>query len=105
MASPMGFAEALSDDCASPPRLPWVPWSICGLMTVIGGVGHTLPFVIGEFQLAVIDAVLVVVIELGVISWVRHRDMDLKRSAALQTGLAGVLVCLMDILIGNAKAG
>ena len=44
-------------------------------MTVIGGVGHTLPFVIGEFQLAVIDAVLVVVIELGVISWVRHRDM------------------------------
>jgi len=45
-------------------------------MTVIGGVGHTLPFVIGEFQLAVIDAVLVVVIELGVISWVRHRDMD-----------------------------
>jgi erythrin-vacuolar iron transport family protein len=45
-------------------------------MTVIGGVGHTLPFVIGEFQLAVIAAVLVVVIELGVISWVRHRDMD-----------------------------
>jgi hypothetical protein len=38
-------------------------------MTVIGGVGHTLPFVIGEFQLAVIAAVLVVVIELGVISW------------------------------------
>jgi hypothetical protein len=31
-------------------------------MTVIGGVGHTLPFVIGEFQLAVIAAVLVVVI-------------------------------------------
>ena len=52
-----------------------------------------------------IAAVLVVVIELGVVSWVRHRDMDLKRSAALQTGLAGVLVCLMDILIGNAKAG
>ena len=46
------------------------------LMTVIGGVGHTLPFVIGEFQLAVIAAVLVVVIELGVISWVRRRDMD-----------------------------
>jgi len=45
-------------------------------MTVIGGVGHTLPFVIGEFHLAVIAAVLVVVIEFGVISWVRHRDMD-----------------------------
>jgi len=52
MASPMGFAEALSDDCASPPRLPWVPWSIYGLMTVIGGVGHTLPFLIGEFTVS-----------------------------------------------------
>ena len=58
-------------------------------MTVIGGVGHTY-FLISEFQSAVIAAVLVVVIELGVISWVRHRDMDLKRSAALQTGLSGV---------------
>jgi hypothetical protein len=73
-------------------------------MTVIGGVGHTY-FLISEFQSAVIAAILVVVIELGVISWVRHRDMDLKRSAALQTGLSGVLVRLMDMLIGNAKAG
>jgi hypothetical protein len=50
----------------------------------------------------VIAAVLVVVIELGVISWVSHRDMD---PAALQTGLGGVLVCLVGMLIGNAKAG
>ena len=74
-------------------------------MTVIGGVGHTLPFVIGELQLAVIDAVLVVVIELGVISWSVTATWTLQRSAGLQTGLGGVLVCLMGMLIGNAKAG
>jgi hypothetical protein len=76
MASPMGFAEALSDDCASPPRLPWVPWSICGLMTVIGGVATPYLSSLATSQSALIAAVLVVVIELGVISWVRHRDMD-----------------------------
>jgi hypothetical protein len=50
----------------------------------------------------VIAAVLVVVIELGVISWVRHRDMD---PAALQTGLGSVPVCLLGMFIGSAKAG
>ena len=74
-------------------------------MTVIGGVGHTLPFVIGEFQLAVIAAVLVVVIELGVISWSVTATWTLQRSGALQTGLGSVPVCLLGMFIGNAKAG
>jgi hypothetical protein len=62
-------------------------------MTVIGGVGHTLPFVIGEFQLAVIAAVLVVVIELGVISWSVTATWTLQRSGALQTGLGIRCAC------------
>ena len=72
-------------------------------MTAIGGIGHTLPFLIGDFQLAIIAAVFVVVIELGVISWVRHRYMETPAlSAVLQVGLGGVLVFVTGILIARS---
>src|SRR6201997_1532496 len=70
----MGFAEALSDDGSLTGRgHPWARGFICGLMTALGGIGHTLPFLIPGFRVAMSLAVLVVVLELGVISWVRHR--------------------------------
>ena len=73
----MGFAEALSDDGSLTGRgHPWVRGFICGLMTALGGIGHTLPFLIPDFRAAMTAAVLVVVIELGIISWVRHRYME-----------------------------
>jgi rubrerythrin len=100
----MGFAEALSDDGSLTGRgHPWVRGFICGLMTAAGGIGHTLPFLIGDFQLAMIAAVFVVVVELGLISWVRHRYMETPAlSAALQVGLGGVLVFVTGILIGSS---
>jgi rubrerythrin len=100
----MGFAEALSDDGSLTGRgHPWVRGFICGLMTAVGGIGHTLPFLIGDFHLAMIAAVFVVVIELGVISWVRHRYMETPAlSAVLQVGLGGVLVFITGILIGSS---
>jgi rubrerythrin len=100
----MGFAEALSDDGSLTGRgHPWVRGFICGLMTAIGGIGHTLPFLIGDFQAAMIAAVLVVVVELGVISWVRHRYMETPAlSAVLQVGLGGVLVFVTGVLIGRS---
>ena len=43
----MGFAEALSDDGSLTGRgHPWMRGAICGAMTALGGVGHTLPFLI-----------------------------------------------------------
>jgi len=46
----MGFAEALSDDGSLTGRgLPWVRGLMCGLTTALGGIGHTLPFLIGDF--------------------------------------------------------
>src|SRR5712672_2774193 len=54
----MGFAEALSDDGSLTGRgHPWVRGLICGLMTTVGGIGHTIPFLIGDFQLAMSAAV------------------------------------------------
>jgi len=52
-------------------------------MTVVAEIGHTLPLFIGDFQLAMIAAIFVVVIELGVISWVRHRYMDTPALSAM----------------------
>ncbi|MBZ5608200.1 MAG: rubrerythrin [Acidobacteriia bacterium] len=100
----MGFAEALSDDGSLTGRgHPWARGFICGLMTSVGGIGHTLPFLIPDFRIAMIAAIVVVVLELGVISWIRHRYMDTPPlSAALQVGLGGVLVFLTGILIGSS---
>jgi rubrerythrin len=100
----MGFAEALSDDGSLTGRgHPWVRGVICGLMTALGGVGHTLPFLIPDFRVAMTAAMLVVVIELGIISWVRHRYMETPVvSAVLQVGLGGILVFITGVLIGSA---
>jgi len=100
----MGFAEALSDDGSLTGRgHPWIRGIMSGAMTAIGGVGHTLPFLIHDFHLAMVVAALVVVVELGVITWVRHRYMDTPTlSAALQVGLGGVLVFLTGVLIGSS---
>ena len=100
----MGFAEALSDDGSLTGRgHPWMRGAVCGLMTALGGIGHTLPFLIPDFKFAMGAAIVVVLVELGIISWIRHRYMDTPPlSAALQVGLGGALVFLAGVLIGNS---
>jgi rubrerythrin len=99
----MGFAEALSDDGTLTGRgHPWIRGGVCGAMTTLGGVGHTLPFLIPNFQVAFMLAFAVVLVELGVISWVRHRYMDTPVvSAVIQVFVGGALVFLTGVLIGN----
>ena len=68
----MGFAEALSDDGSLTGRgHPWLRGVVCGLMTTVGGIGHTLPYLIPDFRVATGLAVVIVLIELWVIAWVR----------------------------------
>ena len=100
----MGFAEALSDDGSLTGRgHPWVRGVICGAMTALGGIGHTLPFMLSDFRMALWAAGAVVIAELAVITWIRRRYMDTPWvSAALQVGLGGVLVFITGVLIGNS---
>jgi rubrerythrin len=100
----MGFAEALSDDGSLTGRgHPWVRGVVCGAMTGIGGIGHTLPFLIRDFRLALWAAGAVVIGELAVITWIRRRYMDTPWiSAALQVGLGGALVFITGVLIGSS---
>src|SRR5215831_6973471 len=70
----MGFAEALSDDGSLTGRgRPLVRGLVCGLMTTLGGLGHTLPYLIPYFTTATTVAVVIVMIEQALIAWVRHR--------------------------------
>jgi len=100
----MGFAEALSDDGAISGRgHPLMRGVVCGLMTTAGGLGHTLPFIIGDFHAAFMVAVAVVAVELFIISWIRHHYMDTPfLSAAFQVIVGGVLVFIAGMLIGSA---
>jgi rubrerythrin len=100
----MGFAEALSDDGSLTGRgRPLIRGLVCGLMTALGGLGHTLPYLIPYYQTATAIAVAVVLIELCVISWVRHRFMDTPLTSALfQVVIGGLLVFLTGILIGSS---
>jgi rubrerythrin len=100
----MGFAEALSDDGSLTGRgTPWLRGTVCGLMTTLGGIGHTLPYLIPDFWIATVASVIVVAVELAIISWIRYRFMDTPfLSAAFQVIIGGVLVFLAGILIGSS---
>jgi rubrerythrin len=100
----MGFAEALSDDGSMTGRgKPLMRGIITGMMTTIGGVGHTLPYLIADFTMATAIAVLVVLIELWVIAWIRARYMDTRfLRAAFEVVVGGLIVFAAGVLIGNA---
>lgn len=100
----MGFAEALSDDGSLTGRgAPVLRGAVCGVMTAIGGLGHTLPYLIPDFWTATAISIAVVVVELGVISWIRYRFMDTPfLSAAFQVMVGGALVFIAGILIGSS---
>jgi erythrin-vacuolar iron transport family protein len=100
----MAFAEALSDDGSLTGRgAPVVRGAVCGAMTAIGGLGHTLPYLIPHFYVATSLAFAVVAVELAVISWIRMRYMDTPfLHAAFQVVVGGVLVFAAGILIGSS---
>ncbi len=100
----MAFAEALSDDGSLTGRgHPALRGFVTGLMTAVGGIGHTLPFLISNFRIAMTVAGAVVLVELFTIAGIRNRYMGTPAfSAALQVVLGGVLVFLTGVLIGNA---
>ena len=100
----MGLAEGLSDDGKLSGRgRPLIRGLASGLMTAIGGFGHTLPFLIPQFHTALVLAVIVVLIELAAITWIRNKYMDTPIvKAALQIAVGGLLVFLTGILIGSA---
>jgi rubrerythrin len=105
----MGFAEALSDDGSLTGRgSPWLRGLTCGLMTTVGGLGHTMPYLVpnswpNAFWIATAIAGIVVFFELWAIAYIRARYMDTPfLQAVFQIVLGGVIVLAVGILIGAA---
>ena len=100
----MGFTEAASDDGLISGRgSPTKRGIVCGIMTMIGGMGHALPYLIPHFWTATTIAIILVVIELWAIAWIQNRYMETPFiRAAMQVVLGGSLVLAAGILIGNA---
>src|ERR1700754_5168507 len=103
----MAFAEALSDDGSLTGRgSPWLRGSVTGVMTAVGGLGHTLPYLVPDswanaFWIATSIAGVVVFIELWAIAFIRSHYMDTPfLKAVFQVVLGGVIVLGVGILIG-----
>jgi rubrerythrin len=100
----MAFSEALSDDGSLTGRgRPLYRGIVTGAMTAAGGLGHTLPFLIASFHLAMTVAILIVAAELAAISYVRYKYMDTPLlSSTIQVALGGTVVLLAGIWIGSS---
>ena len=101
----MGVSEALSDDGSITGRgHPLRRGVVTGLGTLVGAGGHSLPFLIPDYETAMTVAVIVVVLELLAIAWVRWRWFPgtTIRSSIVQVTLAGIIVFAVGILFGGA---
>ena len=105
----MGFAEAMSDDGKLSGRgAPWIRSAVCGLVTTLGGLGHTMPYLVPDswanaFWIATTIAGIVVFFELWAIAYIRTRYMDTPfLQAVFQIVLGGAIVLAVGILIGAA---
>jgi erythrin-vacuolar iron transport family protein len=100
----MGWSEALSDTGESTGRgSPVVRGGITGGMTAIGGIFHTLPFLIPNVHKALLVAGIVVAVELLVIAWVRKRFLNVSmRSSLLVVTVAGLIVLALAVVIGSS---
>ncbi|MHA6324684.1 iron exporter MbfA [Roseivivax sp. CAU 1753] len=99
----MGFTEAASDDGELSGRGSPVKRGISsGVMTTVGGLGHALPYLIPNFQIATITAIIVVFVELWAIAWIQNKFMETPfLRAAFQVVLGGALVFAAGALIGS----
>jgi erythrin-vacuolar iron transport family protein len=100
----MGFSEALSDTGEQTGRGSGVVrGTITGAATALGGVFHSLPFIISDVNRALVVAGVVVAVELFVIAWVRHRFLRVTmRSSLIVVTLGGAIVLAIGVAIGNA---
>jgi VIT1/CCC1 family predicted Fe2+/Mn2+ transporter len=99
----MGFSEALSDTGELTGRgSPWARGAITGGGTFVGGVFHTLPFLINNYHAAIIAAVITVTVELLALAVIRARFFrtGFLRSFATVT-LGGVIIAGVSAALGS----
>jgi hypothetical protein len=100
----MGWSEALSDTGAQTGRgSAVVRGAITGGMTTLGGLFHTLPFIISDVNRALVVAGIVVAVELFTIAWIRKRFFDVSmRQSLLVVAVGGAIVLAIGVAIGSS---
>jgi hypothetical protein len=100
----MGWSEALSDTGEETGRgSSLVRGAITGGMTTLGGIFHTLPFLISNVDRALEVAGIVVAVELLTIAWIRKRFLDVSmRSSLLVVTVGGAIVLAIGVAIGSS---
>lgn len=100
----MTFAEALSDTGKETGRgHPFIRGGIVGFMTFVGGIFHTLPFLIPHLATALVVAYVVVALELIAIGYIRYHFFKTSFWLSIvQVFFGGVLVFLSGVLLGSA---
>jgi erythrin-vacuolar iron transport family protein len=100
----MGWSEALSDTGEETGRgSALVRGAITGGMTTLGGIFHTLPFLIADVHRALVVAGCVVAVELFLIAWLRKRFLRVSlRSSLLVVTVGGVIVLAIGVAIGSS---
>jgi hypothetical protein len=100
----MAFSEGLSDTGELTGRGdPVKRGAITGVGTFIGGILHTLPFLIPHYQAAIWTAVAVVAFELLVLAWARWRFFQVGFLRALASvTLGGVIIAAVSAALGSA---
>ena len=100
----MGWSEALSDTGEQTGRgSAVVRGSITGGMTTLGGIFHTLPFLINSTHTALLVAGIVVAVELFAIAWIRNRFLEVSmRSSLLIVTVGGLITLAIGVGIGSS---
>jgi erythrin-vacuolar iron transport family protein len=100
----MAFSEALSDDGKLSGRgNPWQRGVASGVMTFVGAIGHTLPFLVTIFSVALMISSIAVAIELFTIAFIRHKYMQTSLVKTLvQVFAGGIIVFLAGMFIGKS---
>jgi len=100
----MAFSEGLSDTGELTGRgNPFVRGSITGLGTFLGGILHTLPFMIPHYEVALVLAIIVVAFELVMLAWLRWRYFEDSFIKALgSVTLGGVIIASVSAALGLA---
>jgi erythrin-vacuolar iron transport family protein len=100
----MAFSEGLSDTGDLTGRgNPYLRGSITGAGTFLGGILHTLPFLIPQYRVALVVAVATIAFELVALAWIRWRlfHTGLLRSVASVT-LGGAIIAAISAALGAA---
>src|SRR5438067_13888151 len=100
----MAFSEGLSDTGELTGRgNPAIRGTITGVGTFVGGILHTLPFLIPHYHAALLTAIAVVAFELLILAWLRWRFFEVNFIRALASvTLGGIIIAAVSAVLGSA---